>query len=671
MSGLSQLLGNPNPLQALLSQPQYANVAAPAAPAFDLQPLQGLEGPGAGGPLGMLAAALSGGGPSGPSPMDEVPSASYADHIAEAGPDSGTATTEEIASGLGPDLQQSLGLGLGPSATAVDGDVGASSTPSGYTLGRLPMTPPQSPLLDEQSLYPSTKRSVLQGVIPGIAALFAGLAGGKSAAAGLLTGANAGNQSYNQELKERGALKYQRAQQQYAREVALYNQQWTQAKDRATMISDLAKKAAEFDDPDVAKQWLLSQRKLVAPFGIDAMDAMPGGIIPGAQQKIQTAATKVYNDAIEQIRKNNPGDSFDIAAINAGHTIQFRGKWMTLGELASLGNVAKPVPGAPTGVTSAKTDANAIFEDLVDGVRGTGREPTALERAAFRLQALEEHAKASKVPDTALDLQIKQARLAVLQQQRAKLQAGGTDDGITKLNPGQIRYGMNVQNRYEKASQPFSLRAQAYDTINSLASGKQTSETDIAMVFSWMKMLDPTSTVREGEQAQVRNARGVPDGVRVLYNNLVSNQGLSLTKKQTLEIVGGAHRLYSSLAKGQAQLYENAKKQLDTYRIAPGLFLTPQGSVNDTSAYRTLDIPDAMRQIPGGTVPSAAPTEKPKAAPASGARIANPARVTATAPTPKTVPQNTVVRDKKGQLYQVVGTNPDGTLKTKPLGQYF
>ena len=172
--------------------------------------------------------------------------------------------------------------GVDDAATAAGSD--GLDGPAAGALSRLKM--PEAPVLDERSLYPSRKRSVLQAAIPGIAALIAGLTGGKMAAAGVMHGAATGNEQFNQQQRQMGLLRYERSKQQYARDVALYNQSWSHAKDRASILSELAKKAAEFEDPDVARQWLASQRKIYAPFGVDAMDAMPGGMIPGAKEKI-------------------------------------------------------------------------------------------------------------------------------------------------------------------------------------------------------------------------------------------------------------------------------------------------------------------------------------------------------------------------------------------------
>jgi hypothetical protein len=50
-----------------------------------------------------------------------------------------------------------------------------------------------------------------------------------------------------------------------------------------------------------------------------------------------------------------------------------------------------------------------------------------------------------------------------------------------------------------------------------------------------MKMLDPESTVREGEQASVKNAQGVPDSIMTMYNGLISGATLSPTQRKEIE----------------------------------------------------------------------------------------------------------------------------------------
>lgn len=58
---------------------------------------------------------------------------------------------------------------------------------------------------------------------------------------------------------------------------------------------------------------------------------------------------------------------------------------------------------------------------------------------------------------------------------------------------------------------------------------------DISMVYNYMKILDPTSTVREGEAATVEQARGVPASVLNLYNKII--EGTRLNPEQRAQIL--------------------------------------------------------------------------------------------------------------------------------------
>jgi len=61
---------------------------------------------------------------------------------------------------------------------------------------------------------------------------------------------------------------------------------------------------------------------------------------------------------------------------------------------------------------------------------------------------------------------------------------------------------------------------------------------DQAAIFSWMKILDPGSTVREGEYATVENARSAPEKVKGLYNKVLA--GTILTPEQRTELLAAS-----------------------------------------------------------------------------------------------------------------------------------
>lgn len=89
----------------------------------------------------------------------------------------------------------------------------------------------------------------------------------------------------------------------------------------------------------------------------------------------------------------------------------------------------------------------------------------------------------------------------------------------------------------------FNDVTSAYGIVKDLgARQKPTAADDISMVFSYMKMLDPGSAVREGEFANAQNAAGIPDRVRNLYNRAMS--GNLLNPKQRQEFTQSAETIY-------------------------------------------------------------------------------------------------------------------------------
>lgn len=63
---------------------------------------------------------------------------------------------------------------------------------------------------------------------------------------------------------------------------------------------------------------------------------------------------------------------------------------------------------------------------------------------------------------------------------------------------------------------------------------RPSAQNDIAMIFSYMKMLDPTSVVREGEFATAQNATGVPDRIRNTWNKALKGERLNADQRAAM-----------------------------------------------------------------------------------------------------------------------------------------
>lgn len=76
-------------------------------------------------------------------------------------------------------------------------------------------------------------------------------------------------------------------------------------------------------------------------------------------------------------------------------------------------------------------------------------------------------------------------------------------------------------------------RAKASSVSNmKVFAGRNTPASDMSMIFLFMKMLDPTSVVREGEYANAQNAASIPDQVRNQYNKAINGTGLNPRQRQ-------------------------------------------------------------------------------------------------------------------------------------------
>lgn len=103
----------------------------------------------------------------------------------------------------------------------------------------------------------------------------------------------------------------------------------------------------------------------------------------------------------------------------------------------------------------------------------------------------------------------------------------------------------------------------SYKRINKAAT-KNSAAGDIALIFNYMKMLDPGSTVREGEFATAQNAAGIPTQVWNMYNKAVS--GERLAPEQRADFLGQAKEQYfgaEELFNVRADQYQDLAKEYD------------------------------------------------------------------------------------------------------------
>lgn len=167
------------------------------------------------------------------------------------------------------------------------------------------------------------------------------------------------------------------------------------------------------------------------------------------------------------------------------------------------------------------------------------------------------------------------------------------NDGIFKLNPDgslgprlgdrperaegegrEFTQEKNIRAEYTTASKPFEELRQHWTRLNA-AHNQKDGPGDIALVYSFMKMLDPTSVVREGEFATAQNAGGVPDQVMQIYNRALRGERLPDEVRDGFLQQGA--RQFDGIARNQVEIEQRFKglataNGLNPDRTVPDVF---------------------------------------------------------------------------------------------------
>lgn len=108
--------------------------------------------------------------------------------------------------------------------------------------------------------------------------------------------------------------------------------------------------------------------------------------------------------------------------------------------------------------------------------------------------------------------------------------------GKTKDEEKQVRLESHLYDKWQ--TNPTTKNTQevatAYEKVLS-ASNNPSAAGDVSLIFGYMRMLDPASTVREGEFATAEKAAGVPERIRNVYNKVLNGERLTIEQRKDFE----------------------------------------------------------------------------------------------------------------------------------------
>jgi len=180
---------------------------------------------------------------------------------------------------------------------------------------------------------------------------------------------------------------------------------------------------------------------------------------------------------------------------------------------------------------------------------------------------------------------------------------------VDEANPGQILASypkardttpkdvsgteITVGKNFEASVQPYVGITQAYKKVEAAANDPSAAG-DLSLIFGFMKILDPASTVREGEYASAEQTRGIPESVVNSYNKALSGRRLTTDQREKFDQAAG------DLVNSQKKQFEQ-QKQFFT-NVATSAKANPANVIFDP--YQGLNIKTTPPKPPEPTVKS-------------------------------------------------------------------
>jgi len=191
---------------------------------------------------------------------------------------------------------------------------------------------------------------------------------------------------------------------------------------------------------------------------------------------------------------------------------------------------------------------------------------------AYRTEAKDER-RAQEAARLAKEQRDFEREMKLMEIRAAQKKAGaGRDLDVAKLR-------RDLRKDFNSSSEYYGEAKQFWTDVVNYSKPEQSSAADLALVFSYMKMLDPDSVVREGEQMQVRGLGGIGAEARGLLSRLgigvegTYEGGMLIIDPTVREDIRKAAAVrFADLTQGQADLETFTKEEGGRAGLTPDFF---------------------------------------------------------------------------------------------------
>lgn len=225
-----------------------------------------------------------------------------------------------------------------------------------------------------------------------------------------------------------------------------------------------------------------------------------------------------------------------------------------------------PAPGAPHGeqmsylkslygayAANGDTEMMGKVGEVLKSIGGEGTRPTLRE-----VEALDENGK----PIVALTDPYTGEIVRTMPREPKQT----ARDGLTPAQESSNQFRTyeledRMAREFNSETDRHQVRAEAYSTLmgNRAEAERGNAAAQMALIFSYMRLLDPNSAVREGEYHKAEMLTGIPERVRVMFYKLRDGQFLDTAEASSLQ------RFYSSaqaLVRSSMRDFDNISKEM-------------------------------------------------------------------------------------------------------------
>ena len=176
-----------------------------------------------------------------------------------------------------------------------------------------------------------------------------------------------------------------------------------------------------------------------------------------------------------------------------------------------------------------------------------------------------EEDRQSKRSQNSLKNQLEMAKyLNEVQKMQLDQQKTGKEDKKTAFTQEK-----NLRDGLIKESKDNVKALEGFNKVAVASTAKPSGANDLALIFGYMKTIDPTSVVREGEFANAENTGGVPQRIWNIYNKV--RDGVRLTATQRENFLQSAVLQVRPYLINQERLEGNYRDLATSYKLNPSL----------------------------------------------------------------------------------------------------